>query len=125
MSNTTKLFLIYNADGSFKGEIDYIVAKIFRGKSCSACDITHSFAELGMKKDFKKLCQRRNDWEIITLHKDELAKVQGLSQFSIHPPCVVQQTQDGFQTICSNKELSECKSSVTAFEKLLESKIAG
>ena len=67
--------IIYNANGSFLGELNYIFKHLFFNESCSACSITHCFQELGEKREFKEL---KKEFEITTIHRDQFHLVEVL-----------------------------------------------
>ena len=42
MNQIQKIYCIYNAEGTLKGELKYIYHKYINNIKCSMCEITHS-----------------------------------------------------------------------------------
>jgi hypothetical protein len=79
-TNNSKLYLIYNADGSIVGKIGYGYRKITQAKGhepiCAACDITHgglSLNETPAWSAAKKEIESLSNLKVVQLHKDELS----------------------------------------------------
>ena len=54
MDSRQIVFGIYNADGTFFGELGYVIAKLGGKRSCSLCDVTHGWNPFG-KRQWKGL----------------------------------------------------------------------
>lgn len=79
VSNARKLFILYNADGSVMGKIQYGYRKLSCPKNgetvCAACDITHgglSLKETPAWTEAKKEIEASSDLKVVQLHRDEL-----------------------------------------------------
>ena len=115
--------LIYNASSSIRGELSFLMQKMTcsimnKDSPCAACDITHSFKELGMKQSFKLLLER---YQIQTLHTNELPS--SLLKFTCDlnlPVLLMEDSTDGsYRVVAVREQLLQCQGSVEEFEKLL------
>ena len=68
------VFGIYNADGSFFGELRYSISKVIGKSSCSLCELTHGWNPFG-KKNWKTVC-KSSDLDIRLIHRDEATDSQ-------------------------------------------------
>tara|TARA_B100000614_G_scaffold255012_1_gene271305 strand:- start:696 stop:1070 length:375 start_codon:yes stop_codon:yes gene_type:complete len=68
------VFGIYNADGSFLGELRYSISKVVGKSSCSLCELTHGWNPFGKRK-WKKVCNS-SDLDIHLIHRDEATASQ-------------------------------------------------
>ena len=50
MTRRKVVFGIYNADGSFFGELRYSFSKVIGKGSCSLCDLTHGWNPFGKRQ---------------------------------------------------------------------------
>lgn len=70
------LFILYNADASVLGKLNYGYRKLTSSKNnpaCAACDITHGGLHLEETVEWKKVKQEiANDVDLKQLHRDEL-----------------------------------------------------
>ena len=111
MSFVQKIYCIYNAEGSVKGELIYLYKKYFKDIKCSMCDITHS--TFSQKKKWKNKCLTF-PLEIKCLHLDELP-----SDIKIlvddKTPCVVAQINSTNKIIIKNEELVHINGDVDSF----------
>ncbi|KAL8713445.1 MAG: hypothetical protein Q9225_006771 [Loekoesia sp. 1 TL-2023] len=74
---TSVLYILYNADASVMGKINYGYRKLIAAKgkpACAACDITHGGLRLDETKGWKAIKEQINQEgiEIKQLHRDEL-----------------------------------------------------
>ncbi len=74
MSENKVVFGIYNADGSFLGELRYSISKIIGKSSCSLCELTHGWNPFGKRK-WKTVC-KSSDLDICLIHKGEATASQ-------------------------------------------------
>ena len=114
-----KIFCIYNAEGTLKGELKYIYDKMFKNINCSMCEITHN--TFTFKKKWNKKCLDFI-FEIECLHLDELSNnikeiVNGKT------PCVVVQTDSIYEILIKDNELLEINGDVDCFFDELVTKI--
>ena len=111
MNSVRKIYCIYNAEGSLKGELKYLYKKYFKDIKCSMCDITHS--TFTQKKKWKNKCLTF-PLEIECMHLDELP-----SDIKIlvndKTPCVVAQINSTNKIIIKDEELIHMEGDVDSF----------
>ena len=111
MNSVRKIYCIYNAEGSLKGELKYLYKKYFKDIKCSMCDITHS--TFTQKKKWKNKCLTF-PLEIECMHLDELP-----SDIKIlvndKTPCVVAQIHSINKIIIKDEELIHMDGDVDSF----------
>jgi hypothetical protein len=68
----SRLTFVYDADGTLRGEVTYIIGHLLGRLSCSMCDISHG--PLGQKKTWASWAAAlaAHDIEVVTTHRDEL-----------------------------------------------------
>ena len=111
MAVAQKIYCIYNAEGSIKGELKYLYEKYFKDIKCSMCDITHGV--FTHKKKWKNNCSASN-LNIECLHLDELTK--DIKDLVINEaPCVVAQVNSTNKIVINNKELAIMGGDVDSF----------
>ena len=116
MSVVQKIYCIYNAESSIKGEIKYLYEKYFKDIKCSMCDITHGLFTQKKKWASKCLSSTLN---IECLHLDELPNdIKGL--VINKAPCVVSQVNSTNKIIINNKELTKMGGDVDSFFSYLD-----
>jgi hypothetical protein len=114
-----KIFCIFDARGSFLGEISYFFKKYVSGQSCAMCDISHNLT--GVKQEWRNMSQTLK-YDIKLLHIDEMDST--LAKFvNNSTPCVVLSMKSGFKVLANREELSACAGNISSFRKLLEQKI--
>ena len=74
MGKEKVVFGIYNADGSFLGELQYAISKVVGKSSCSLCELTHGWNPFGKRK-WKTVC-KNSDLNIQLIHRDEATASQ-------------------------------------------------
>ncbi len=110
---------VYNAEGSLRGELSYLVGKLLGTASCALCDITHH--GLGEKAAFKS-CRSRFAAPIETLHLDE--QDEELRQFTRgKTPCIVGIAEQRTWVLLDAEALKKCEQSVERFEEALRQAI--
>ena len=83
------IYCIYNADGTFLGELKYMINKYLYGLKCSMCEITHN--TFTKKKQWRNKVSGLNV-NLKTVHLDE--QKRDLFEFSKgKTPCVVKETE--------------------------------
>ena len=106
-----KIYCIYNAEGSIKGELKYLYEKYFKDIKCSMCDITHGV--FTQKKKWTSKCLASN-LNIECLHLDELPN--NIKNLVINnTPCVVAQVNSTSKIIINNKELANMGGDIDSF----------
>jgi hypothetical protein len=116
---TPTLYAVYNADGSFIGELRYLADKLLRNAPCPLCDITHGLNPRG------KACWRASrgahaafEW----LHRDE--QPADLAAFTDgRLPAVVMLKSGIYAEVLSADDLAACEGDFAAFEQLLSQRI--
>jgi hypothetical protein len=114
----TRLYCVYDADGTLRGEIAYVVGHLLGRRECSMCDISHG--PTGTKKAWTAFVaeQAVADVSVVTLHRDELP--EDLRRFiDRRYPCVVSETEQGFGWVAGIDELRACAGDIAAFRALI------
>ena len=98
----TEIIGVYDADGSLRGELAYVIGKVRGTAHCALCDITHSGVR--RRKGFAELPARLGV-PFALLHRDErsadlLAFTQGRA------PIVVGRTAEGFVELLVAEDLA-------------------
>ena len=124
MTDYTKLIVVYDADGTFVGEITYIAGSLLGIRHCSACDITHSLSQIGQGTGGEKpawtALKKTLPIPVIQLHRNDLDAAKWGSLIE-QVPLIVGERKDGsLELVCSNAELQNCQGSVEQLEVLIE-----
>lgn len=127
MGTVARLYVVYDADGSFVGEVAYLVGKYLLKKAhCAACDITHgTFSE---KKEFAA-CKLRLGVPITQIHRDELyPELQAFIASQPRPNLAtvvaeVKGDQREFVYVLGPKELDDFGGNVARFEEGLRRRL--
>ena len=113
-----KLVGIYNANGSFTGEIAFLFGKFTGRTECALCDITHGPFK---KKTAFSRAQQTLGVPFEILHLDELDST--LYSFKDSAPCVVAVRGSECSILLSKAELALCDSEVERFFDSLKAKL--
>ena len=106
---------VYHADGGIVGELRYVFGKLRGTAHCALCDITHSY--VSEKKSMKE-CRSDSPVPFHLVHLNE--QNEGLQSITEGvTPCVVAETDEGFQVIIYPDELEDCEKKVESFQKKL------
>ena len=106
---------VYHADGGIVGELRYVFGKLRGTAHCALCDITHSY--VSEKKSMKE-CRSDSPVPFHLVHLNE--QNEGLQSITEGvTPCVVAETDEGFQVILYPDELEACEKKVESFQKKL------
>ena len=115
-----KVIGIYNANGGFVGELEYIVGKVLKARHCSLCDITHGLSIKGkdewieLVKSFPIPVETRHlnelDEDIYNLVKD-------------NAPCIVYVDDNESKIILDENELDSCNKDPKILFSLLRTKL--
>ena len=116
MASEPTFYAIYDADGSFMGEVRYLRDKCLGKADCALCDLSHGWSPLG-----RSAWRRRKgvaaslNW----LHRDELpdhvaAQIEGLL------PCVAVDRSGEIDIVIGREALRGCEGDFSVFEHLLE-----
>ena len=107
---------VYHADGGIVGELRYVFGKLRGTAHCALCDITHSY--VSEKKSMKK-CRSNSPVPFHLVHLNE--QNEGLQSITEGvTPCVVAETNEGFQVILYPDELEDCEKKVESFQQKLD-----
>lgn len=107
---------VYHADGGIIGELQYVLGKIRGTTHCALCDITHSL--VSEKKSMKE-CRSNSSVPFNLVHLNE--QTDGLQSITEGmTPCVVAETNDGFEIILYSDDLENCNKKVQEFQEKLD-----
>ena len=107
---------VYHADGGIIGELRYVFGKLRGTAHCALCDITHSY--VSEKKSMKE-CRSNSPVPFHLVHLNE--QNEGLQSITEGvTPCVVAETNEGFQVILYPDELEDCEIKVESFQQKLD-----
>lgn len=113
--------IIYNASGTFFGELKYIVGKACGITKCGACDITHSLSEMGEKEAFAQL-RKTFPIPLKLYHTNEIPEY--LQHLATTLPVVIHVRKDNEPTILFEaQQLNAMKGSVQVFQRQLEKEL--
>ena len=119
MKRFTEIVGVYNADGSWTGELRYVMGKIMGTAHCDLCDITHGLVR--QKQAFTDLCDRL-PVPIRTIHLDE--RSEDLAAFTQDKtPYVVGRTAGGWVMLMDASDLAACGKDVANFERVLRDRL--
>ncbi|KAL8712153.1 MAG: hypothetical protein Q9220_003587 [cf. Caloplaca sp. 1 TL-2023] len=132
----TTLYILYNADASILGKLNYAYRKLSSEKdkpACAACDITHGGLRLDETKAWKGIKDKlttEEGLEIKQLHRDELdGKVKEFMQGNEgveYPVVLAGDEPGGLRVAMDRHELGACSGSADAFVgKLREKEVLG
>ena len=107
---------VYHADGGIVGELRYVFGKLRGTAHCALCDITHSY--VSEKKSMKE-CRSSSPVPFRLVHLNEQSEALKLVSEKV-TPCVVAETDQGFQVIINSDELEECEKKVELFQQKLD-----
>ena len=113
------VFGIYNADGTFFGELGYVIAKLVGKKSCSLCDVTHGWNPFG-KRQWIELC-KSSSLEIQLIHRDEATESQ--LQAAADLPSFITESQEGWTQIMASTQITKLKNQPETIVLMLEDAI--
>lgn len=116
MAAEPTFYAIYDADGSFIGEVRHLRDKCLGRAECALCDLSHGWNPLG-----RSIWRRRKGTaaSLNWLHRDELpdhvaAEVQG------QLPCVAVDRGGDIEIVIGREALRGCEGDFSVFEHLLE-----
>jgi len=112
-------FGIYNADGTFLGELGYVIAKLGGKRLCSLCDVTHGWNPFG-KREWKGLC-KSSSLDIQLIHRDEATESQ--LQAAGDLPSFITEAQEGWAQIMTSTQITKLKNQPETIVSMLEDAI--
>lgn len=99
-----RLIGIYNADGSLRGELTYLLAKLSGRAPCALCDITHNWVR--PSRDFQQAV-RELPVPFDFVHSDTRSRpLRNASREGT--PCVVAETDAGLRVLLGPEEIERC-----------------
>ena len=113
------VFGIYNADGTFFGELGYLIAKLSGKRSCSLCDVTHGWNPFG-KREWKGLC-KSNLINIQLIHQNEATESQLIAAGDL--PSFITEAQEGWAQIMTSTQITKLKNQPETIVSMLEDAI--
>ena len=116
MDSRQIVFGIYNADGTFFGELGYVIAKLGGKRSCSLCDVTHGWNPFG-KRQWKRLC-KLSKLDIQLIHRDEATESQ--LQAAGDLPSFITEGEDGWTQIMISTQITKLKGQPDTIVAILE-----
>ena len=111
------IYFIYNADGSFFGEISYFIKKLSGRDKCKLCDLSHTL--IFQKKswdDFLKELER----PYRVLHINELP--DSIKQLNLTYPSILLEKNDSFEELISRQDFEQIDN-LSQLKQSLEAKI--
>jgi len=116
VATVPNFYAIYDADGSFVGEVRYLRDKCLGKAVCALCDLSHGWNPLG-----------RSDWRrrkgaaasLNWLHRDELSD-HVAAQVGGQLPCVAVDRRGEIEIVIGREALRGCEGDFSVFEHLLE-----
>ncbi|KAF6231694.1 hypothetical protein HO173_009996 [Letharia columbiana] len=114
---TTIFYILYNADASVMGKLNYGYRKLTSPKdkpACSACDITHGglhFEETAAWKEAKVTLVKEGHVEIRQMHRDELtSEIKSFVQEKklSYPMILAGEGEGNLRVVMDRQELGEC-----------------
>ena len=117
-----------NASGTIAGEIAYLIRSTLRPstQSCAACTLTHSFAELGERRQWRACKSDLKETlgvDIEQLHLNELppALQQWLARENLRAPVLVlaRETGTAYELLMDHQQLSGLRGDIDLFSREL------
>jgi hypothetical protein len=98
-----RLVGVYNADGSLRGELQYVVGRMRGTAHCALCETTHG--RIRRRRDFDQACEAL-DAPLELLHRDELDPEQTAVVTGRLPCILIVDAQP--EILLGPEELEEC-----------------
>ena len=111
---------VYDADGTFTGEVRYWVGARLGRTHCALCEITHG---LFREKSEWRECRESMNVEFVTFHRDD-APDDVLKACKHQLPVVVARTGDDLLVVLGPEELETLAGDVARFEAQLKQSCA-
>ena len=110
---------VYNAEGTFIGELTYITKKILGLSKCALCDITHGW-QINGKASWKEQC-RLSSLDYRFLHLEELSEEQKLASTDF--PTWLIHHQGQWLEVMNAHEIASFQSNPQAMIDTLETRV--
>jgi hypothetical protein len=115
-ATVSEIILIYNADWSIAGAVEYLAETLRGTDSCALCEITHN--AVSEKRDWKS-CKAKLGVDVRGLYRNQLTPELSAAARSF--PCVLVAVDGGYQSLLDRKQLETCKGDPQVLLELLRS----
>ena len=119
VSRGASFYAVYDADGSWLGELRYLKDKCLGKAECALCDLSHGWNPLGKSAFNRRQGAAAN---LVWAHRNELPE-RVLVQVKDHLPCIAVDNGHAVEVVISRDALKGCKGDFKVFEHLLEQKL--
>ena len=116
MASAPTFYAIYDADGSFLGEVRYLRDKCLGKAECALCDLSHGWNPLG-RSDWRR--RKGVSASLHWLHRDELPH-HVADQVEDQLPCIAVDRNGEIEIVIGREALRGCEGDFSVFEHLLE-----
>ena len=110
------IYFIYNADGSFFGEINYFLKKLSGRDKCKLCDLSHNL--IFQKKSWDDFLKEL-DRPYRVLHINELP--ESIKQLNLNFPSILLEQNDSFEELISRQDFEQIDD-LSQLKQILEAK---
>jgi hypothetical protein len=114
-----RLVGVYDADGTLRGELSYLVGRARGTAHCSLCDITHG--RVRRRSDFDAACARL-PVPLELHHRNEIDDTVRLAAGGRFP-CIVGLGQEGGRVILDREDLEACAGDPTTLVERINAAI--
>ncbi len=111
------IYFIYNANGSFFGEINYFLKKLSGRDKCKLCDLSHNL--IFQKKSWDNFLKEL-DFPHRVLHINELP--ESIKQLNLTYPSILLEKNDSFKELISRQDFEQIDN-LYQLKQSLEAKI--
>ena len=111
------IYFIYNANGSFFGEISYFIKKLSGRDKCKLCDLSHNL--IFQKKSWDDFLKEL-ELPYSVLHINELP--DSIKQLNLAYPSILLEKNDSFEELISRKDFEDIND-ISQLKQSLEAKI--
>ena len=116
MAPEPTFYAIYDADGSFMGEVRYLRDKFWGKAECALCDLSHGLSPMG-RSDWRR--RKGVSASLNWLHRDELPG-HVAAQVAGRLPCIAVDRDGEIEIVIGREALRGCEGDFSVFEHLLE-----
>ncbi|MDP1820511.1 MAG: hypothetical protein Q8K58_11570 [Acidimicrobiales bacterium] len=111
-----ELLGVYNANGSLRGELSYVLGRLVGRAHCGLCDITHGTLRRRPELD---AAVEPLGVPLTLLHLDEVPDDVARLVAESGAPCVLARTAAGLSLLASGAELDACEADPERFVALV------
>ncbi|KAK3725909.1 hypothetical protein LTR37_000057 [Vermiconidia calcicola] len=134
MSTSKQLIIIYNADSTVRGKLNYAFRKLSSNSSdnpaCAACDLTHGGLSLSEAPGWTMVKSEieSQQWKVTQWHRDEVevSVKEWVQANGVRYPVALSRAQDGTsqepKLVADSAELAKCAGDATKLYALLSEK---